>query len=168
MTHAPPITPGEVGTTAALTDAARVERVFALVDSRGGNVEELAEAAGITVQAAQSVLADPASVARLLAAQRSAEDSGELLKPVAARLTLEMLHKVGADLASGALDIDDIGNLLPKVHKVVEHADRMEAARGDGYDGLPVFHITFMNGTLRAEVVADADVVDNAVSEASE
>jgi len=113
-------------------------------------------------------MGDPAIVPRFLAAQRAAEDDGRLLKPVAARLTLGMLSKLGEELEAGTLDADDIGNLLPKVHKVVEHADRMEAARGDGYDNLPTVSITFINGAMQARVVPAAEVIDIEAAEVPE
>ena len=150
-------------------DIKRVEAAFALVDSRGGGLEELAHESGVEPDVVQAMLSDATLTPRFLAAQRAAEDSGRLLKPVAARLTLDMLNKLGEELQAGTLDADDIGNLLPKVHKVVEHADRMEAGRGDGNDGLATFHITFINGTMRAEIAPPAaDVIDIEVDEVPE
>ena len=148
----------------------RVEEAFALVDSRGGDVDELAHESGVAVDVVQAMLGDAAITPRLLAAQRAAEDTGRLLKPVAARLTLDMLNKLDEELQAGTLDADDIGNLLPKVHKVVEHADRMEAGRGDGNDGLATFHITFISGAgFQARVVPPVDeVVDIEADEVPE
>lgn len=134
--------------------------VFPLVASRGGDAEELARAAGVPVAAVHGAMNDPDTAARLQDAQTTAEGDGRLLKPTANRIALAMLQKLGGELEAGTLDADDIGNLLPKVHKVVEHAERMEQARGGGNEGLATFHITFINGGIEARVVPPADVVD--------
>lgn len=141
-------------------DIKRLSDAFPHVASRGGDEEDLARAAGVPVAVAQFAMTDPETLALLQDAQTAAEEGGRLLKPVAARLTLAMLQKLGSDLDAGTLDADDIGNLLPKVHKVVEHADRMEAARGDGNDGLATVYITIVNGATRLDVVPPAEVVD--------
>jgi hypothetical protein len=110
---------------------------------------------------AQFAMTDPGIAAQLQDEQTAAEADGRLLKPVAARLTLAMLQKLGADVEAGTLDADDIGNLLPTVHKVVEHADRMEAARSSGYDGLMTVHFTVVNGAMQLDVKPPAtEVVD--------
>lgn len=158
-----PITLHEGGAVVAVSEdhLSKIEGAFAVVEARGGDVEALALAAGVPLDVVVQAMADPATGARLLLAQDKAEDEGGLLKPIAARLTLAMLTQLREALAVGELDVDDIANLLPKVHKVVEHADRMDAARGNGYDGLTVFHVTFVNGHLKGRVAPDhGDVVD--------
>ncbi len=124
-------------------DIRQIEGVFPLVEARGGDIAALALAAGVPVDVVLKAMADPAIAQRMLASQDKAEDGGELLKPVAARITLAMLNKLREAVAAGELDIDDIGNLMPKVHRIIEHADRMEAARSDGYANLPTFNIIF-------------------------
>ena len=160
------MTGAALATAFAPEDIKKVVAVFAQVDNRGGGVEELAEAADLPLSAVQAMMDDAATVPRFLAAQRRAEDGGDLLKPTANRLLLAMLHKVRDELDAGTLDVDDIGNLMPKVHKVVDHAERMEQARGGGTEGLATFHITFINGAMTARVVPPAaDVVDIDASE---
>lgn len=158
-------------------DIKRLEGVFALADARGGDLQALARMAGVPVAVAQAAMDDPATAVLLLDAQTAAEEDGRLLKPTAARLTLTMLRQLNAAAGAGELDVDDIGNLLPKVHKVVEHADRAEAARRDPHDGLMVVHFSFVNGGMQitaeappAEVVdmPAADVVDVDAAEVPE
>jgi hypothetical protein len=124
----------------------RLEAAMPRVDSRGGSVGALALAAEVPVEVAQAAFDDPATAARLVAACEAAEDGGHVLKAMAARITGAMLAKLHEAVTAGQLDIDDLGNLLPKVHRVIEHADRMEVARGDRSADLPVFHIHFGAG----------------------
>lgn len=147
-------------------DIKRLEDAFPLITSRGGDLDALASAAGVPVAVAQSALDNPTTAGRLLSAHDKAQDDGRLLKPVAARITLAMLQKLDEALAAGELDVDDINNLLPKVHRVVEHADRIAAARGDGDDKLATFHITFVNGAMHGRVVpAVGEVIDVGAAE---
>lgn len=142
----------DIGAAIGLDEIKRLKDAFPLVSGRGGDMAQLARVAGVSMEVAQSAMDDPHTAALLLDEQIKAEDDGRLLKPVAARLTLAMLHKLNEAVAAGELDVDDIGSLLPKVHRVVEHADRIEAARGDGFDRLPTFNITFVNGRMQGRV----------------
>jgi hypothetical protein len=145
----------------------RLEAAMPRVDSRGGSVGALALAAEVPVEVAQAAMDDPATAARLVAACEAAEDGGHVLKAMAARITGAMLAKLNEAVTAGQLDIDDLGNLLPKVHRIVEHADRMEVARGDSSANLPVFHIHF--GTRgRASISVVAHVEPAAVEMAEE
>ena len=143
----------------------RLEGAVALVMARGGDVGQLARTADVSVEVAQRALDHPRTAALLLDAQDRAEDAGHTLRPVASRIALDMLCAVRDAMARGELDVDDIGNLLPKVHKVIEHADRIEATRG-GFDHLPTVIITFVDGAMKVEAVTpkadviDADVID--------
>ena len=158
-----PITSGSVVEVIAPAisndDIKRLEDAFPLITSRGGDLDALASAAGVPVAVAQSALDNPVTAGRLLSAHDKALDDGRLLKPVAARITLAMLQKLDEALAAGELDVDDINNLLPKVHRVVEHADRIAAARGNGDEKLATFHITFINGAMQGRVVPYVDEV---------
>ena len=140
-------------------DRKKLERVFPLVEARGGGVEDLARAAGVAVDIARRALDDPDTAALLLDEQARAEDEGALLKPMAARLTATMLRHLVRSAEAGELDVDDVGSLLPKVHRIVEHSDRMSAAQASGYENLPTFVINFISGRMTGHVVA-ADVVD--------
>lgn len=145
-----PITPGigSAVTAPAISpdDIKRLEDAFPLVTSRGGDLDALASAAGVPVAVAQSAIENPVTAGRLLFANDKAQDDGRLLKPVAARIALAMLQKLDEAITAGALDVDDINNLLPKVHRVVEHADRIAAARGNGDEGLTTFQFTHLDG----------------------
>lgn len=141
-------------------DVKRLEGAVALVASRGGDAAALARAAAVPVKVTQRAMDDPVIAAILIDAQHTAEDDGRLLKPVAARLTLAMLQKLTEAVEAGELDVDDIGNLLPKVHKVVEHSDLMAAGRGNGYDNLPTFHITFIHGGIQVQHAPEPDVIE--------
>ncbi len=162
MTVEAPITPHQADTLVDVSaeDIRQIEAVFPLVEARGGDIEALALAAGVPVDVVLKAMADPGLAQRMLAAQDKAEDGGELLKPVAARITLAMLNKLREAVAAGELDIDDIGNLMPKVHRIIEHADRMEAARSDGYANLTTFNIIFgvgVGGRGRGSISAVAE-----------
>lgn len=149
-------------------DIKRLEAVYPLADARGGDLDALARMAGVPVATAQAAMDEPQTAMRLLDAQNAAEEDGSLLKPTAARLTLTMLRQLNAAAGAGELDVDDIGNLLPKVHRVVEHADRVDAARRNPHDGLMTVNFTFVNGGVQAEVVAVQEVVDVDVVEVPE
>jgi hypothetical protein len=160
------------GTAAATLPAVSPEHfksindVFALVASRGGDAEELARVAGVPVAVVHGAMNDPDTAVRLQDAQTAAEGNGSLLKDTANRVALAMLQKVRDELAAGTLDADDIGNLLPKVHKVVEHAERMEQARGNGNEGLATIQFILINGAVTARVSSPAaEVVDIDASE---
>lgn len=168
MSDRPGIPAGSITPAVVVTpdDFQRIKSAFPLAASRGGDIEALARAAGVTVAAAQAALDGPGTALQLLDAQQAAEDNGRLLKPVAARVTLAMLTKLQGEVDAGNLDADDIGNLLPKVHRVVEHADRIEAGSGDSRGNLPMFHITFINGGMQARMVSPAaNVIDVAATE---
>jgi hypothetical protein len=152
-------------------DIKRLATAFPLVVTRGGDdVEALARAAGVPLATAQAALSDPTTAVLLLDAQSAAEDDGRLLKPVAARVALAMLTKLRDEVDAGHLDADDIGNLLPKVHRVVEHADRIEAARDNGYSNLPMVHITIGRGIQidMQKPATPADVIDIDAAEVPE
>lgn len=173
MSKLPAIAAGSTAQTIAAAvssdDVKRLESAFPLAASRGGDVEALARASGVTVAVAQAALDDPSTALQLLDAQHAAEDDGRLLKPVAARVALAMLTRLQGEVDAGNLDADDIGNLLPKVHRVVEHADRIEAGRGNGYGNLPVIQVTFINGGVQARTVTPAaDVIDIDATEVRE
>lgn len=141
-------------------DITKLTAAFPLAMLSGGDPDEWAQAAGVPVAVAHAAMADSVVLAGFLTAQRKAEHDGSLLKSVAGRLSLAMLRKLEDATEAGELDLTDLSNLLPKVHKVVEHADRMAAARGNGDDGLPVFHITFINGGMQLAVTPPAEVLD--------
>jgi hypothetical protein len=144
----------------------RLEAAMPRVDSRGGSVGALALAAEVPVEIAQAAMDDPATAALLVAACEVAEDGGHVLKAMAARITGAMLAKLHEAVTAGQLDIDDMGSLLPKVHRIVEHADRMEVARGDSSANLPVFHIHF--GTRGRASISVAAHVESAAAEMAE
>ena len=146
--------------TVSPEDRKKLKAEFPLVMLSGGDMDELAAAAGVPVTLAHAAMSDPDTLAEFVSAHRTAEQDGTLLKPVARRVSLAMLRRLEEALEAGDLDLTDISNLLPKVHKVVEHADRMEAARTGDYDGLPVVHITYVNGSTRINVTPPADVID--------
>lgn len=154
---------GTVSLAPTADDIKKLTAAFPLAMLSGGDPDEWAQAAGVSVAAAHAAMADPVALAGFMAAQRKAEHDGSLLKPVAVRLSLVMLRKLEDATAAGELDLTDISNLLPKVHKVVEHADRMAAARGDEYDGLTTFNITIGRGVVAVRAAPDlsaAEVVD--------
>lgn len=149
----------------------RLQRVFPSVAERGGDADQLAQAAGLPVRVVNAALADPAMAALLAQAHKDAEADGTLLKPVATLATLAMLRTVNRAAEAGDLDIDDAANLLPKVHRVIEHAERMEIERNGGGARLPVFNITIGAGGAVTAVPADAagaDVVDVVATEVNE
>jgi len=146
----------------------RLAAEYPLVEARGGGADELSRATGVPLDVVQAALSDRQIAARLLDAHTVAEEDGRLLRPVAARVASAMLRRLEEAIEAGEVDIDDVANLLPKVHRVVEHADRIEAAKGDGYDNLPVFNITFVNGGIQVEPpkpASAAEVIDITPSE---
>jgi len=150
------------GAFAIAIDEASIKRIEAAtpeVLARDGDIDALSRAAGVAREVAEAAFDNPDIAARLLDAQSAAEDSGRLLKPAAARITLAMLRVLEQAVVSGELDVDDIGNLMPKVHRVVEHADRIEAGRGDGNGHLVTLNVTLVNGALQARV-APLEVVN--------
>lgn len=153
-------TAGAVAVAPTADDITKLTAAFPLAMLSGGDPDEWAQAAGVPVAVAHAAMADPVALAGFMAAQRKAEHDGSLLKPVAGRLSLAMLRKLEDATAAGELDLTDISNLLPKVHKVVEHADRMAAARGSEYDGLATFHITFVNGGMQIAASPPPEVLD--------
>lgn len=150
---------GAVALTPTADDITKLTAGFALAMLSGGDPDEWAQAAGVPVAAAHAAMADSVVLAGFLAAQRKAEHDGSLLKSVAGRLSLALLRKLEDATEAGELDLTDISNLLPKVHKVVEHADRMAAGAG-GNDGLATFNITFIHGGMQLGVVPPAEVLD--------
>jgi hypothetical protein len=85
------------------------------------------------------------------------QDNGSELAAELKSKAVDVLHRsldrIRAALDAGELDFDDVRALLPPVHRVLEHAERMEVARDDS-DGLPVVHIIFnLHGGVSVERV---------------
>ncbi|MBA2721821.1 MAG: hypothetical protein H0W48_03280 [Methylibium sp.] len=72
------------------------------------------------------------------------------LKARAERITHAMLDVVEAAFDAGETDLDDVRDLLPKVHRIVESAERLELQRNGASENLPVFNIT-IGSSIRIE-----------------
>lgn len=131
---------------------ARLRKVFPAVNEAGGDVTMLAREADLPADVVGALLADP-GIAELLAQDAQvAESDGTLLASAARRIALRMLRKIEADVQAGDLDADDIGNLLPKVHRVLEHAERMQAEKPG--TGLPMFNIIIGGGGITVDQIS--------------
>jgi hypothetical protein len=150
----------------------RLERAFPAVDEAGGDEAQLARAAGVDVAEVRQLLSIPEVAAALEAAQRAAEIDGSLLVVSARAAVLSMLRRINTEMAHGDVDLADIANLLPKAHRIVEHAEAADLKR-NGAD-LPVIHITIGSSielrqvTEVVEQVPAAVLVTPAVSAPSE
>ena len=130
-------------------DVARVAAAFPLAS----NSRQLAKLTGLTQATVEAMLHDPEMAQDIDAFVCTMEAEGSLLKPLASKLLTKFLHKLGTDVEADQLDLDDISDLIPKLHRLVEHRDRMDAAHDDGRK-LAVFNITIGASGIAALPVA--------------
>ncbi|WP_157991555.1 hypothetical protein [Caldimonas tepidiphila] len=147
----PNYSPGKLGVKGSAVPKSATEKqamllaVFPRVIATGGDVEQLAAHCGISVSEVEALIDTPEFAGELVAAQAKAELGGDLLAPLAAKVTLAMLQRLHKAVQAGELDVDDVGAFLPKVHRVVEHSERMAAAKGTN-ENLPTIVINIGTG----------------------
>ena len=112
-----------------------------------------------------------ASVATLPALPGSPRSPGAALREAARRLKLgERAAAITHDLfdiveeaaRSGELDVNDALRLLPPVHRVREHDDKMEQMNNGGKPLPTIIWNIGLGGTISAAVMPAAEVVDMA------
>lgn len=93
------------------------------------------------------------------AAARRLALTGGALETKARQLALKLIDRMAVDVDS--LDAMDAADLIKHPLRIIENGDRVRMAKkADPNAGLPVFNITFVNGSMTAELVKPADVVD--------
>lgn len=89
------------------------------------------------------------------------------LRVRADRLSHALFDVAEAAVASGDVDLNDVKDLLPKVHRIIEHAERLDAQKKTT-DDYPVMHVSIIidgGGVQMSDRAMDgpgtvADVID--------
>ncbi|RVT48553.1 hypothetical protein [Rubrivivax albus] len=141
------------------TDIERLEAAFVGAAEAGHGSAELALLSGLPEDRVQILLADADVQRRLARVHREAELDGRAGAALARYTTLRMLRGINDGIEAGELDAGDYIEALPKIHRIVEHADRMQLEMRGG-SSLPVFNIIIgAGGQITAERVETVDAV---------
>lgn len=103
------------------------------------------------------LIADPSLIAELEAATDRAALDGSTLKAESLALIRKGLKRLDEAIEADRLDPTEIADLLPKLHRLVEHADKIAAEKSAG-KALPVVQINFTGGFMQ-KVMIEAGIV---------
>lgn len=142
------------------SDVERLEAAFVGAAEAGYGPAELALLSGLPETRVEELLADAGVQHRLARVHREAELDGRAGVALARYTTLRMLRGINHGIDAGDLDAGDYMEALPKIHRIVEHADRMQLEQRGGAS-LPVFNIIIgAGGQITAERLDTVDAND--------
>lgn len=142
------------------TDIERLEAAFVGAAEAGHGVDALALLSGLTEPRVEELLADAGIQRRLARVHREAELDGRASAALARYTTLRMLRGINDGIDAGEFDAGEYIEALPKIHRIVEHADRMQLEQRGGAR-LPVFNIIIgAGGQITAERLDTVDATE--------
>jgi hypothetical protein len=121
---------------------------------------QLAAIAGLDVLTVETILADPASTAILVAHRQKLEAQGDLRPTRTARVLDKAVARIAAQLETG-VDGFEAADLAKPLVRLVEHFDRVRLAERvqDANANLPVFNFIFTSTGFTAEQLPPTPVV---------
>lgn len=135
----------------------RILASYAAADARGLEPEEFAQMVGAPLELVQLVLSSSGFSDELQGRVLRARMSGETLRHQAVGVSARLLDTIDKALDDDQVDPAEAATMLPKVFKVVEHADRMDASRGTA-NRYPTVHVDLSGGRVRVRLMDDAEV----------
>ena len=146
-------------TTSTTTSDARQRAVDAFPVATAADLEHAgwAGVAGVSVDALDAWLADPAFLRECKAAAAAALLSGSAEMPRLNKLAADLLSRIEEGVAG--LDPFEAADLLKVVSRLREHRDRVRLAEADQYENLPMVIINIGLG-VSTKVVPPGKLID--------